>query len=635
MASIINYEVYVYESGIWDLLARYPSEKRSDAIEYAKSVEFSQNKPTKVIRETYDLDTQKFQESLVYLSEYTKVSSLQKPKPMVKFPPLNIKQPKKEVSIIEAFGRLFLVISVSLAGSALMATIFLKGMAEIGFTASDLSSHFVFVLFVLFFLLLSIPMSLRWVPWDILSGGNQSYSIESGSVYGSDISDIKMAHPSEGKPMTKEASRKVSSWLFRLWDRITGTAPPPSEDPPAIPPPEEPQAEEPAEAPVEEEAVVDESETEEENFKPPELASIDQEELEEEAFFEDSLPKEEKTVIPKELEKEHIALTAFLASVLRVLQQKNVQLDTYARFGIALFVSGACEQLSKRHSLSEKENKILICSLLEVMGTSKVLSELFYDKLGEYSLEPKYLPILQGGNKAMDVFTTNPNASELSNIIRQTMNKWLATDEDSIHPSGIITVMFTDMVGSTHFTQTVGDKLAQQLIRKHNAIVRQALSTCNGREIKLTGDGTMASFSSASNAVDAAIAIQRAVAKYNRQSPTVPLEVRIGLNAGEPIVEENDLFGTTVQIASRICSLASKDQIYVSNVVKELSAGKPYKFENLGDHSLKGITQPQTIFEVLWRSEQDNVDSAKNNKKTPAPEKQENKESFESLLPEL
>ena len=130
-------------------------------------------------------------------------------------------------------------------------------------------------------------------------------------------------------------------------------------------------------------------------------------------------------------------------------------------------------------------------------------------------------------------------------------------------------------------TQTYGDKLAQELVHRHNTIVRQALTACNGEEIKQTGDGIMASFVWASNALDAAIAIQRAVNEYNRESPTVPLEIRIGLNSGEPIVENNDLFGLTVQIAARICAKADKNQIFVSSVVKELAAGKSYVFKGL------------------------------------------------------
>ena len=178
-------------------------------------------------------------------------------------------------------------------------------------------------------------------------------------------------------------------------------------------------------------------------------------------------------------------------------------------------------------------------------------------------------------------------------------------------------------------TQTLGDRMAQQLIHRHNTIVRQALSTCGGEEIKQTGDGIMASFMWASNAIDAAIAIQKAVSLYNRESPTVALEVRIGLNAGEPIVENNDLFGLTVQLASRVCGEAGKNQIYVSSVVKELAAGKNYIFVPKGEFNLKGIDTPQTLYEVVWEEEKPKKQPPKEPEK-PAEPPQE-KELSESL----
>ena len=140
----------------------------------------------------------------------------------------------------------------------------------------------------------------------------------------------------------------------------------------------------------------------------------------------------------------------------------------------------------------------------------------------------------------------------------------------------------------------------------------------------------MASFVWASNALDAAIAIQRAVDDYNRQSPTVPLDIRIGLNAGEPIVENNDLFGLTVQLASRICGQADKDQIFVSSVIKELAAGKNYTFKDLGLFDLKGIDDKQRLYEVVWQ---------KPKKKNTPPRKAEEhvpvEKNLDEVLPEL
>jgi class 3 adenylate cyclase/pimeloyl-ACP methyl ester carboxylesterase len=161
------------------------------------------------------------------------------------------------------------------------------------------------------------------------------------------------------------------------------------------------------------------------------------------------------------------------------------------------------------------------------------------------------------------------------------------------------TVLFTDVEGSTALTQRLGDAKAQEVVREHNTIVRDGLKACGGSEIKHTGDGIMASFPSASRALECAIAIQRAVAE---QAET-PLRVRIGLNAGEPVAEESDLFGTAVQLARRICDQAEGREILVSNVVRELAMGKGFLFADTGEVALKGFEEPMRLYEVRWEAQ--------------------------------
>ena len=167
---------------------------------------------------------------------------------------------------------------------------------------------------------------------------------------------------------------------------------------------------------------------------------------------------------------------------------------------------------------------------------------------------------------------------------------------------GLQTILFTDMEGSTGFTQRLGDAQAQELVRLHNSIVREALHTHSGAEVKHTGDGIMATFNSTTRAIDCAIAIERACDEHARDHPTSPFQVRIGLNAGEPVTEEDDLFGTAVQLASRVCTHASPGQILASNVVRELAAGKRFLWSDQGNVALRGFEDPVRIFEVKWRS---------------------------------
>jgi class 3 adenylate cyclase len=167
--------------------------------------------------------------------------------------------------------------------------------------------------------------------------------------------------------------------------------------------------------------------------------------------------------------------------------------------------------------------------------------------------------------------------------------------------SGVVTVLFTDVESSTATRRRLGDARAQETIRVHNAIVREALSQFSGKEIKQTGDGIMASFLVVSQALDCAVVIQRGITAHVENDPSVPLRVYIGLNAGEPIAEEEDLFGTSVDLAARICQHAEAGQILVSDVVRQLAAGKGFLFSDKGEAELRGFEDPIKLWELSWR----------------------------------
>jgi adenylate cyclase len=111
----------------------------------------------------------------------------------------------------------------------------------------------------------------------------------------------------------------------------------------------------------------------------------------------------------------------------------------------------------------------------------------------------------------------------------------------------------------------------------------------------------MASFASASGALQSAIDMQRAFAQHNESNPDIPIRVRIGLNAGEPVVEEKDLFGTAVQLAARICAHAEPGQILASDLVRGLAAGKRFLFADQGEVALRGFDEPVRLYEVRWQ----------------------------------
>jgi class 3 adenylate cyclase len=135
----------------------------------------------------------------------------------------------------------------------------------------------------------------------------------------------------------------------------------------------------------------------------------------------------------------------------------------------------------------------------------------------------------------------------------------------------------------------------------HNTIVRRELGTHGGREVKHTGDGIMAAFNSVASSVAFSIAAQRAFWEHNEANP-IPLDVKIGISAGEPVTDDNDdLFGAAVQLAARLCDVATGGEIRVSLAVRELSAGKQVLFDDCGPVQLKGLPEPTAVYRVVWR----------------------------------
>ena len=144
----------------------------------------------------------------------------------------------------------------------------------------------------------------------------------------------------------------------------------------------------------------------------------------------------------------------------------------------------------------------------------------------------------------------------------------------------------------------VGDARAQSVLRVHDTIVRECLRQHAGTERKHTGDGVIASFRSASTAVQCAVAIQQRLAEHNLEHPSARLRVRIGLNAGEPVAEEGELIGAAVKAAFAVCAQARPGRILVADVVRQLMAGKGFTFVARGHVTVKGQAQRVRLYEI-------------------------------------
>jgi len=169
-------------------------------------------------------------------------------------------------------------------------------------------------------------------------------------------------------------------------------------------------------------------------------------------------------------------------------------------------------------------------------------------------------------------------------------------DESEI-TSAFRVILFTDIAGSTALAQRLEPAQFLELLSEHDFIVRRALVASRGREIKHTGDGIMASFDDVANALECASAIREGFKARNETAQT-PFNVRIGLAAGEPVDRNGDLFGPTVNLASRLCAAADPDTVLVSDAVHESGSSSGFTFTEVDERELKGFTAPVRAFEL-------------------------------------
>ena len=172
--------------------------------------------------------------------------------------------------------------------------------------------------------------------------------------------------------------------------------------------------------------------------------------------------------------------------------------------------------------------------------------------------------------------------------------------EDPSH-SGVVVLLFTDLVGSTEMLGRLGDDVAERMRREHFHLLRDVISGHRGTEVKNLGDGLMVVFAGVVDAISCAVAIQQAIARNNARTRESPMQVRIGLNAGEPFRTEDDWFGTPVVVAKRLCDQTEGGRIVVSQLVRDLAGGRGgFTFRELGPLVLRGLGAPVVAAEVEW-----------------------------------
>jgi class 3 adenylate cyclase/ketosteroid isomerase-like protein len=160
---------------------------------------------------------------------------------------------------------------------------------------------------------------------------------------------------------------------------------------------------------------------------------------------------------------------------------------------------------------------------------------------------------------------------------------------------GTVTIVFTDIVGSTELTTTFGDQAWLEILRAHNRIVADATAAAGGMVVKGQGDGFMLAFRSARRALTAARAIQRGIGE-TFDDPGSPIRIRVGVHTGEILREADDFYGQAVNFAARVAAAAGGDEIVVSSVVRDLVASSEFSFGEPREVELRGFAGIHRVY---------------------------------------
>jgi len=173
--------------------------------------------------------------------------------------------------------------------------------------------------------------------------------------------------------------------------------------------------------------------------------------------------------------------------------------------------------------------------------------------------------------------------------------------DDSRLPRGTLTILVTDMVGSTALAEQLGDRKWWEILQAHNAFVRAQVERRGGIEVKAQGDGFLVVFASARQAILAAVDIQQAAARHSAENPSQRIELRIGLHTGETVESDGDVFGQNVILAVRIADAAAPGDVLVSGLTHDLTAAAgDLRFSPGEEVPLKGFSVPWRVHRVAW-----------------------------------
>ena len=310
----------------------------------------------------------------------------------------------------------------------------------------------------------------------------------------------------------------------------------------------------------------------------------------------DESKKSTKPLSP-DVENQNSVLPNFLLEALAQSKDPK-EISNFDKFGINLFLAGASEALIGEGILDEPSRGEILANSIESLGLKKSHASVFVEKYQEYLLQdPCYLQMYQSGRNGM--ITHLKDQKSAAKQLELALENW-NLPKSKLRKTGPVTILTSNIRIPPSTEQASGVSPAQVINQIHNRIIRNALKIQKGREIKHAGKGIVAAFEQVSNSVDAAIQIQRETLAYNKTNPKMQLDMKIGIDTGEPRIEGNDLFSRVTQVSASIVAQAQQGQIFVSENIRGSCRGRGYNFAPKGNYEIKGYQGSLPIYEVLW-----------------------------------
>lgn len=636
--AIEHFEVYYFQNSRWHVHARFEAEEREIAIEEAKSVETNLGYPARVIRETFYPETNTTEEVVTYQGTRAKKisdsdsmfgASAQSGGPSARTGTAAGNRPARSSSshassrganssarqqvikkdenqrkqrtrkkaknaLITVLTGFILSLVTAVIGS-LAITLVLFQMVEAGLVPSGNRNALVFGTFMLlFFGTAFLYLNKHFNLVRLFKG-------KGPAKRGPPPKTVPIKQPQKGKPAAKDVSDLADADLEELAKRINESDIEDEENDGLDTDDFDSGDNSKADSNVEKGDKKKDKKKEEKKDKAAKKKEDERKKKESEKKAKEeeekrkAAEKKKKQKSPADIVKPEFL--KFLTNALTSVQKDHPQLNTFSKFGMNLYMCGACSTICQSKGLDSDTMQSLLIEGLGLMGTNSARAKSFCDEIPSYGSNPRYAGMIQAGGQAMANFANGQSKANAG--LSDLLTEWNLPEKRPSVPN-MFTFLFTDIVGSTAMTQRLGNAGAQKAVRAHNDAVRGAIKNFNGREVKHTGDGIMATFPDGPSAVAASVQMLQGIVAHNQASPDVPVEIRIGANTGEAVEEENDFFGQAVQMTARICDKAADGHAWVSDVIVDSCKGQRFGFLPRGEFEMKGIEKPKPLFEIAW-----------------------------------